>query len=457
MRLSTRLLLLVLLCLLPVIGVETLTQLELRARRAADFGDLALHQAELWNGNLESIVEGARQLTVAISQYPAVQALNSGCASRLQATQASLSAYRFLAVFAADGHSSAAPFPGWKRRWKRVGSGSRRPGERAAFGAGRYEDGTGLGGPLPALFPADERRRRAARGRGGGVDLSWLAAEFTEMRTRSAQALSNSTLVLTDRDGTILYRFPEPDRWRGQSIAHDAAALIHAGQPGVANVTSHDGKRRIVGYVPAETEPLDVFVASGLYASDTTADLDAASRRRGAHDRLLGSDRAADRLVGRARLHRTADETAAGGREALAGRGPHVARGFRRGQVGIRPARPRLQRDGGGAPGARRGARPASPAARGAGGRTHPGAVRDEQPPPGGDRRTRADRGGPASGAEAASRRPARRRDRARLQQPAGDGARQPRTDRAAASCPTTARCSPWSSEPSARCSAAPS
>ncbi|MBV8400082.1 MAG: hypothetical protein JOZ17_15290, partial [Acetobacteraceae bacterium] len=104
MRLSTRLLLLVLLCLVPVIGVETLTQRELRARREAEIGDMALRQAELSNSNLKSIVEGARQLTVAISQLRAVRSLDPACAEPLGGIQTSLTAYRFLAVFTGDGH-----------------------------------------------------------------------------------------------------------------------------------------------------------------------------------------------------------------------------------------------------------------------------------------------------------------------------------------------------------------
>jgi signal transduction histidine kinase/ActR/RegA family two-component response regulator len=279
MRLSTRLLLLVFLCLLPVIGVETLTQLELRARRTPEFGDLALHQAELWNGNLESIVEGARQLTVAIAQFPSVRALDSGCGTELQGLQASLSAYRFLAVFGADGHLVCGSVPGLGEplgagvAWLQDAMEARR------FRVGRYAAGEGLAGPFLPFFQPVQGSGKEPGVVVAGLDLSWLAEQIAEMRARSAQVLSNSTLIETDRDGTILYRFPEPEQWVGRPLPADLASLIHTGHPGIANVSGRDGKQRVVGYIPTEAEPQDLFLASGFYASDGTADLDAASRR----------------------------------------------------------------------------------------------------------------------------------------------------------------------------------
>src|SRR6478609_7357691 len=148
MRLSTRLLLLVLLCLLPVIGVETLTQLELRARRESELGDMALRQAELWNGNLESIVEGARQLTVAISQLPSVQALDAGCGTQLESIQASLSAYRFLAFFSGDGRLVCGSVPGLERALDRGATWLRDASEAQGFRVGRYASAPGLAGPF---------------------------------------------------------------------------------------------------------------------------------------------------------------------------------------------------------------------------------------------------------------------------------------------------------------------
>ena len=59
-RLSTRLLLIVLTCLVPIIALAVWVEYGHWAERRAQLGDLALQQAELLNGDVESIADGAR-------------------------------------------------------------------------------------------------------------------------------------------------------------------------------------------------------------------------------------------------------------------------------------------------------------------------------------------------------------------------------------------------------------
>lgn len=280
MRLSTRLLLLVLLCLTPVISVEVFTQLELRQKRQSELGEIALRQVELWNGSLASIVEGARQLLIAVSEFRNVRALDPGCANQLRAIQAHLPAYRFIAVLAADGHlvcaSVSEPAP-------EIGELSWGPEALQArvFSTGRYENAPGeSSGFLPFFLPLGGSDPRAGV-LVAALDLSWLGTRMTELRSRSAPGFPNSTLLIADREGTIVYRFPDPDRWIGRPVRPESLSLVHASHSGVAVATGFDGKERIVGYNPATQDPAGLFVASGLYIPDATADIDATSRRGG--------------------------------------------------------------------------------------------------------------------------------------------------------------------------------
>ena len=68
MRLSTRLLLVVLTCLLPVIVLGAWVEYRDWQERRAQLGELSLQQAQLLNGDIDSIAEGARTLLAAVAQ-----------------------------------------------------------------------------------------------------------------------------------------------------------------------------------------------------------------------------------------------------------------------------------------------------------------------------------------------------------------------------------------------------
>ena len=84
MRLSTRLLFIVLTCLLPVIVLGVWVEYSHWAERRAQLGDLSLQQAQLLNGDVDSIAEGARTLLTAVAQLDEVRdatpAAANGCA-----------------------------------------------------------------------------------------------------------------------------------------------------------------------------------------------------------------------------------------------------------------------------------------------------------------------------------------------------------------------------------------
>ncbi|MBV8397746.1 MAG: response regulator, partial [Acetobacteraceae bacterium] len=110
------------------------------------------------------------------------------------------------------------------------------------------------------------------------LDLSWLADQLNELRMHS-QSAGNGRLVITDRDGTRLYRFPDIGRPVGARVGSEIVPLLNAGHPGIATVRGQDGTQRLVGYIPLGAEPLDLFLANGFDVAEATADLDAASAR----------------------------------------------------------------------------------------------------------------------------------------------------------------------------------
>src|SRR5947209_3339497 len=95
MKLSTRLIFLVLGCLLPLLAAQVYSQMHLNAERHQQLGELVLRQAELANAEVTSIVDAVHQLgAVAASQQS-----SDGCSRQMSAMRQSLAQYRFLALF----------------------------------------------------------------------------------------------------------------------------------------------------------------------------------------------------------------------------------------------------------------------------------------------------------------------------------------------------------------------
>src|SRR5436305_7893975 len=100
MRLSTRLVLLILGCLLPILTAQVYSQINLYAERHERLSGLVLRQAELSEADMASILDAAHQLGVMAAQLPETQTGGPGCAERLTALRNGLVPYRFLAVLA---------------------------------------------------------------------------------------------------------------------------------------------------------------------------------------------------------------------------------------------------------------------------------------------------------------------------------------------------------------------
>src|SRR5271166_2623115 len=104
MRLSTRLLLVVLTCLLPVILLAVWVEYSHWQERRAQLGDLALQQAQLLNGDVYSIAEGARTLLSTVAQLHDVRDAAPACGERLRKTQRTVPMFAFIALLDADGN-----------------------------------------------------------------------------------------------------------------------------------------------------------------------------------------------------------------------------------------------------------------------------------------------------------------------------------------------------------------
>ena len=280
--LSTRLLLIVLTCLLPVVLLGVWVEYSYWAERRAQLGDLSLQQAQLLNGDIDSIAEGARTLLSAVAQFDEVRDASTTCSDRLRATQQSLPKYSFIALLDANGAIFCASEPallsmaGDQPQWVRDAIAAK------GFVAGRFATAPGIGAgflpfalPLAAMYP-DRRGVLVA-----GLDLQPLSEHLSRLKQTGSPFLAGSVLTVADRDGVILARSPQHAEFVGKRFPPAALALVTAPQSGVARLKSIDGTYRVIGFIPSAQSSYGLMVAIGFFESAMMADINRTSLHAG--------------------------------------------------------------------------------------------------------------------------------------------------------------------------------
>nr|WP_294524806.1 response regulator [uncultured Rhodopila sp.] len=273
MKLSTRLVLLVLGCLLPILTVQVYSQINLYAERHEQLSGLVLREAELAKADMSSIVDAARQLGVLAGQVPEIRASGAACNDELTALRSGLTQYRFLALLAsADGTvlcASAGAPPGIASgHWP--GS----PGATPDVAVGRLvSDGVPDGRYLPVTVrvPGAEPRTLLT-----GLNVDWLARHLESAKVDQAPAIARASLIITDRGGTILARMPDSGQSLGRQVPDWLKPAVAGDAPSVATLADPDGRTFLTAFVPP-TEATGLGVVESLALPPLTADIDQAT------------------------------------------------------------------------------------------------------------------------------------------------------------------------------------
>jgi signal transduction histidine kinase len=269
-NLLVRLLILVGIATLPAVGVLILLLGATRADRMARLGQDALHQAELVNGDIRNILGGARQLGLAIAEFQALRRADPDCQARLRALLSELPAYAFFAAVSKDGATICLA--------GQAALDAIRPEIQGAIQSGQFTTGTFLAPPeggIPALplilplRPADMAHPAAIV---IGLSLPWLSDHLSGLRRPAG-----STTVITDRNGVILARYPDGERYLGRTVKPENVSFVHAATSGLMTARGFDGRQRVVGYVPASMPPANLATAVGLPTAPLLADVAAAT------------------------------------------------------------------------------------------------------------------------------------------------------------------------------------
>ena len=276
--LRSRLLLLGFFAVIPALELTISAYFDQRRLVIARTKEEALKAAQLVARDYDDMIEGARQLLVALAQLPEVRA---GRGSRCSATLAGLlKQYRRYSNFAAV-HSSGelfcsavaptGPVSLADQPWFQQAVGARK------FVVSEYVTGHASGRPSIILaYPVLDEKGQTQGAVYAGLDLAWV----TELTVKLSLP-AGTALILADRKGTVLVQHPGPADWLGKTIPNVGLfGTVLARREGVTEDIGPDGNRQLLGFAAiAGASERDFYVTVGFSMQGLFADVDRAFRR----------------------------------------------------------------------------------------------------------------------------------------------------------------------------------
>jgi diguanylate cyclase (GGDEF)-like protein len=269
--LRSGLLLLVLLAMLPALALILSTALEQRRQALSDTEADALRLARVAASDHERLIEGARSLLVGLAQLSDVQMHNSrACSALFSEVQRQFPLYSNIGAIRPDGDIFCS-------------ARSRRAGQNVArelafhraltsheFSVSGYYRDSETGRPrLTLAYPAVDRAGATWAVVYAQLDLGWMA-----QLADKARLYAGTVVNVTDADGRILARYPDPGGWTGKSAPEWAVVKATASGrgEGTLQAVGLEGQERLFGFAPLFTSrPEPVYVSVGIPADAALA------------------------------------------------------------------------------------------------------------------------------------------------------------------------------------------
>jgi hypothetical protein len=263
-RLRTRVLLLVLLPLLPLLGYVLYAGLAEHRKGAEEARGTALRLANAVAANQKQLIDEGRQLLTTLAKDPRLRSADATvCNLFLADTMRRWPRYANLGVAALDGKVKCGALPA-------------PPGVRLAdrmyfqqavatrdFAVGGYQIGRITGKPsLNFGYPLLDDAGQVTSVLFAALDLGWLNALATE-----ANLDRGTTITVVDRTGIILARYPDAERWVGRSARGEPVVrAVIDGEKGTAQARGLDGVDRFFGFtpLPRPSRATPVYVTAGI-------------------------------------------------------------------------------------------------------------------------------------------------------------------------------------------------
>jgi len=247
-RLRVRLMLLVLLAVLPTLGLILYTNLHQRRLAATAAQSEALRLTRLAGVEQAQLIDRAHQLLVALAQLPAVRSgAPTECRLLFSRLLDQFPFYTGFALTRPNGDlfcsvpAASKPVNFADRAWYR------RLIDNHDFVVGPYQIGRLSGQAIVVLaLPVLDGTGQLQRIVTTGLDLTWL-----ERLLAQAQLPPDSSVLVIDRNGTILARYPDDGAWLGQTMPDGPLIdTMRAQGEGTLEAPGVDGLTRLYAFAP---------------------------------------------------------------------------------------------------------------------------------------------------------------------------------------------------------------
>ena len=275
--LQVRAIILVLLALIPLLGLTLYSYLEERGRAIAEVQRDSIAAARNVAKVQETLFRDTCQLFQTLAQLPQVlQQQPAACKSLFGRVIEKHENLVILLAVHPDGRVFAsAPYSA-----KSVNL-----ADRVWFKAVMQRRDLFIGAPqlgrisgrysLPLAFPVQNPAGKVTAVLATGLDLEWLGKFILQ-----ANLPTNSTLLVTDRNGKIMFRYPEPEKFISRHLPDShLSKIFFSKKEGVAQGVDLSGVSRLFGFARLSPPLQDFQVAVGIPLAAAFAGIDLDLRR----------------------------------------------------------------------------------------------------------------------------------------------------------------------------------
>ncbi|WP_431303034.1 PAS domain-containing protein [Sediminicoccus sp. BL-A-41-H5] len=265
------------LALVPAAFVQVLLEREARIERTQQLGEQAMRFVRLVGQQQSSMLEGASQLLSSMAAHDAIRAMQPDpeCDAFLARIVAANPRYLTATLFDRQGQPVCVAHEA-----ARAINVADRPHFQEVLRSNSFEIGTysiGRATGQRSFHLAAPLRDDA--GQVIGVLALSLSVDWLIRELQSIPLPPGSASTIAGRDGVVLARSLDPERFVGRMMPQIGMAVLNAPAPGIIDAPALDGVRRIAAYLPATVEPLGLFVTVGLETTALLRDAVYADRR----------------------------------------------------------------------------------------------------------------------------------------------------------------------------------
>jgi signal transduction histidine kinase/HAMP domain-containing protein len=259
MTLLSRLCLLLGVALLPATAIQMYNEFELYRLRQIEIQNQALNLAKLAGAEEQQIVQGIREVLIAMSELPSIKAKDrEACDAYLTVIQQRFPAFITFLVTDQNGVS----FCDTNADHKPINISGRKYFatllKTRAFTVGEFSAGLSTGRfVIQFALPFFDNDGRMAGVIDAGLSLDWLGDYIGRKGVPEGASLG-----IADRNGVYLARYPDSDRFVGTKMPGNE--YQGAGNRRAVDIRDSDGVERIVGYSTLDDDSGGIVVSFGL-------------------------------------------------------------------------------------------------------------------------------------------------------------------------------------------------